>query len=198
MDTVFTTIFNSFFYFPAKNNASICISATAKDHRATSPEPLNTRRAPRYRKCNKFQSTQWRNLSRAHGLEQWSSKSLIDQQRRRIFPDEIIRPCPSVTTFTFTAGQRLSKDGVFGLQRLVVLWVLNCLKMLIWVFMCYHFGCRRNKRSNKEIEFGIVCKDCAGGGSRVRLGAWWHLEWPLRRGNNARGMPCPSYCLTGS
>ena len=49
------------------------------------------------------------------------------------------------------------------------------------------------KRSNKETEFGIVCKDWAGCSSRGRLGAWWHLEWPLRRGNNARGMPCPPH-----
>ena len=90
------------------------------------------------------------------------SKRLIDQQRRRISPAMKLS-IPALHHFHFFGGSKavqwakmiclVCKDpSNYGSSK-------QFEGVHLSTYMCYVFGFRPNERSNKEIVFGIVCKD---------------------------------------
>ena len=112
--------------------------------------------------------------------EQWSSKRLIDQQRRRIFPsDEIIPLLPVRHHFHFYVGSK-------AVQRLCV-WsakiglIIMGFKLFENAHLSFHvlpiWAPPKQKIKQRDRVWHCLQRVCMPGvASRVRLGAWWHLE----------------------
>ena len=85
------------------------------------------------------------------------------------------------TTFTFSAGQRLSSGQRWYAWSAKIRQIMgrqNSLKVFIWVHICVTFWVPP-KRKIKQRDCVWHCLQRLS--SRGGLGAWWHLDWPLRR-----------------
>ena len=127
------------------------------------------------------------NLSRlndeiCHGFKQWCAqqKTHWSTAAKNFSGDEIIHPGPSpLSLFRRVKGCPVGKDDMPGLQRSVKLWVVKTVWRCSFEYIYVLRFWVPPKRKIKQRDCVWHCLQRLS--SRGGLGAWWHLEWPLRR-----------------